>query len=216
MTNRSVLLRLMMIGCLLAAGGFASTITNPSFEFGPGGQVGFTGQYYGGGSAATGWLIWNNESVSTNTELCTAASCPSGALTPPTPADGTYDIHITTRGVDNGIYQIFSAFSTTSVGVYLNIVSGSVDIVAIGSDASYYVGNFTSTGLATLNFGSSPIDEIAIYGVGNIDGASNFYADAVTLGGEQPGGVPEPTTLLLGLGGLLTVVGAARRRRSQA
>jgi hypothetical protein len=88
-----------------------------------------------------------------------------------------------------------------------------VQVDAIGPDG-FFSETFTSSGLATLSFGSSRINEIVVYGLGNTVGISDFYADATTL--TLDSSAPEPTTLLLSLGGLLTVIGAARRRRSQS
>jgi hypothetical protein len=212
-TNRHLLLRLLVLGCLMTYLGFASAITNPSFESGnTTAVVSFNGLGYGGESAATGWNIWNNTAGLTSTELCTSATCPSGASSVPAPVDGTYDIHITSNGSANGIYQILPQSYATTAGVYLNIVTGSVQVDAIGPDG-FFSETFTSSGLATLSFGSSRINEIVVYGLGNTVGISDFYADATTL--TLDSSAPEPTTLLLSLGGLLTVIGAARRRRSQ-
>ncbi len=214
MTNRHLLSRLLVLGCLMAFLGFAGTITNPSFESGDtSAVVSFNGLGYGGQSAATAWNIWNNTAGLTTTELCTAAACPSGASSVPAPVDDTYDIHITSNGTGNGIYQILPESYATTAGVYLNIVTGSVQVAVIGPDA-FFSETFTSSGLATLSFSSSRIDEIVVYGLGNTDGISDFYADATTLTSDSS--APEPTTLLLGLGGLLTVISAARRRRSQS
>jgi hypothetical protein len=197
---------------LLVAVGSASTISNPSFETGnTSAVVSFNVFQYPAESAATDWFIWNNSHGTTATELCTKDTCPSGAGSPAAPVDGTYDIHVTSNGGPyNGIYQLFPEFVATTAGIYLNIVTGPVEFAATGPDGTFY-NLFPSSGLATLNFASSRINEIYVFGIGNVDGVSNFYADAVTLDN-----VPEPTTLLLGLGGLLTVVGLARRRRSQS
>ncbi len=71
-----------------------ATIANPSFEAGSSTLVTFTGLDYGGSSAATGWPVWDDESGTTTTELC-SATCPSGA-TPPPPVAGSYTLHVKT------------------------------------------------------------------------------------------------------------------------
>src|ERR1039458_6556734 len=103
----------------------AGILNNPSFELGLSVPASFTGTWYGGASAATGWYVWNNNLGTTMTELCTATSCPSGKI-PPAPVDGTHTLHVTATGAWSGIYQVFPATTLASAGLWLDVISGTV------------------------------------------------------------------------------------------
>jgi hypothetical protein len=150
-------------------------LNNPSFELGTSVPVSFTGTWSGGASAATGWYVWNNNAGTTMTELCRAASCPSGEI-PPAPVDGTHTLHVTATGAWSGIYQVFPATTLASAGLWLNVVSGTVIVELLGPGGPI-VGFTSSSGALSLP-SVGVFNEIVIYSLG---GAADFYVDAAVL-----------------------------------
>ena len=153
----------------------AGILNNPSFELGLSVPASFTGTWYGGASAATGWYIWNNSPGTTMTELCTATSCPSGKI-PPAPVDGTHTLHVTATGAWSGIYQVFPATTLASAGLWLDVISGTVVVELLGPGGPI-VGFTSSSGVLSLP-AVGVFNEIVIYSLG---GAADFYVDGAVL-----------------------------------
>ena len=165
-----------------------SAVVNPSFEQGSSSPVSFTGVEGGGASAATGWSIWNNYSGTTMTELCTAASCPSGSV-PPAPANAAQTLHVTTTSASSGVYQIFPSTSVVSAFLWLKVVSGTALVELFGPGGNV-VKTMTGTGVLWLP-ANGAYNEIAIYSLNS--GVTEFYADDVVLSAEVPANPPELT-----------------------
>ncbi len=149
-------------------------VANPSFEQGSSSSVSFTGLLGGGTSAATGWYIWNNVSGTTTTELCTAASCPSGSV-PPTPFDGAKTLHVTTTSALSGVYQVFPATNLTGAFFWLKVVRGTVWVELL-RPGNRVVMTTAGTGVLWLP-ANGVYNEIVIYSL--TSGNTEFYADDV-------------------------------------
>src|ERR1039457_228553 len=173
----------------LAAG--ANIVPNPSFEtVGPSGNsTTYTGSANGGASAALTWLVFNNTSSTTTTELCPGGPNCAGA---PAPIDGSEVMHIITGGSNNGIYTTFAPYNGPVIeSLWVYIVAGQAGMGAgNGASTSFELSTSTTgswvllSGPNTLN--APPISEYLIYSKG---GGANFFADIASI---VP--VPEPGT----------------------
>lgn len=151
-------------------------VNNPSFELGSATLITYTGSGNGGQSAASSWPVWNSVAGTTKTELCTAASCPSGSV-PPAPVDLAHTLHVTTTGASSGVYQIFPSATLTSASVWLKVVSGSVLIQLLGP-AGNVVRTASGKGVVWLPTSGAKFTEMILYSNG---GEAEFYADAANL-----------------------------------
>ncbi|MGO9340174.1 MAG: hypothetical protein ACLPY1_21975, partial [Terracidiphilus sp.] len=137
----------------------------------------FTGLDYGGSSAATGWPVWDDESGTTTTELC-SATCPSGA-TPPPPVAGSYTLHVKTTSDFGGVYQAFPLTSLSTASMYLNVVSGTVAAELLGpSSGTGWLATPGSYPGVFLNPNGGAYNEIILYSWG---APAEFYVDAVAV-----------------------------------
>jgi hypothetical protein len=144
---------------------------NGGFEATSTGSSSFNGINSGGHSAAPHWLVWNNTSGLTTTDLE-----PSTA-----PLGGTTMLHVTTNGLNNGIYQVFSPGSGPATGqanVWVYVVTGVVG-VGTGNTSTLSTNGFsTTTGQweqLRAPQASIPVEEIIIYSA--VDGPVEFFVD---------------------------------------
>ena len=197
----------------------ASAAINGGFEA-PGATDSTT--FTGAGGFAVGvapsWNAYNNsDAVTTVGEVSTAMNpdpfAPAGAKMFRVASDGAFD----------GLYQLPGGFGFLSADFY--VLSGSAQLIA-----AYTTGAIISTVVTTaehtwphltLNTNAGA-GEIALYTFG----PGTFYVDNVVTGDYQPdapassvtngpGGVPEPSTWTMMIGGL-GMAGARLRRRRKA
>jgi hypothetical protein len=160
----------------LSSSATSGVLVNPGFEAGASTPVFFTGTG-SSASAATGWSIFNNSAGTTMTELCTAASCPSGS-SPVPPADGTRTMHITTTGNLYGILQTFPNTAVSTASVSLTVASGSV-LVGLLGPGGLVTRVVNTSGVLSIPVSGAILNEIVIYSYGTQP--ANFYVDAVVL-----------------------------------
>jgi hypothetical protein len=195
----------LIVSIAFASAVCANMLQDPSFEtLGPNGSsTSFTGFLDGGSpkySAAQDWLVWNNTSGTTATEL----------LPTTLPGGGVTMIHVTTDEAMNGLFQPFLPYQTGpdhAIGsAWIYVISGQVAI-GTGNDGSTGFDTFTST-IGVWKFleapnGISPANEFIIYSKG---GPAEFYAENASV---TP--APEPVTMILLGSGLIGLLGLRRK-----
>lgn len=184
-------------GAILINGGFdvpQSGLTPPTYPTSTsGGQV-------AGNSSAEGWEIYNNNPVTTSTELL--------PTTDPL-ATGTM-MHVATPRRNDGIFQFFPEQSNLSISIDVFVNSGQVFLGLYTNNGTTRVGSAYSTTTGawetlTISFQPGQCDEVVVYS--SKKGADFFVDRAMTP-------VPEPSTYLAGLSalGMLGVFGWRNRK----
>jgi len=220
MLKLSCFIGLAILGAVSMKPGQSATVSsmatplllNNSFEEvgSSGSSTSFTGQMFGGTSAAKNWSVWNNEFGTTTTELL--PSTLSILSISGESIGGDKMIHVDTTGFGNGLFQVFfplgTSLETARSSAWLYILRGKV---GIGTGNGGYTGLNTRTltknkwvKLKAEN-SVSLSNEFVIYSVSQ--GGAEFYVDVASVDAvTEP--VPEPLTILgsataLGFGFLL-------------
>lgn len=149
-----------------------STFTPPNYT------TSVSGSGHGGEASADGWSLWNNANTTTACELLHSTD----------PVGSGKMVHLTTGGLNCGLYQVFPEVASTTASVDVYVLRGKVTLYLYRNGAVM----LSSTNSTTTNRWetlSLPVtagvpNEFVLYS-GATAGAE-FYADRAAVPGATP------------------------------